>query len=548
MPSVYPTAPSHVPTHKPSRASVMPTWSDSDIERLAASFEDAPRNSAKVFPKLVAHDIVEEQKPSVRPLVPPPPMKDENPSSVNTSPAEHAKLSPAISVHTAGTLTDSASEEHKNGDEESSELDLDVHMSGGRNNSWFDPNGLGPFFGIMNFDGDVLYYAGQLCGEAYENYGDRRSLNDRMFSAFSGGYRRKLEEDGGDDVCGEIELDPGTYKFRVTGALYPFRKSVRWSFCHVNGNAQEELIFRISKVPILEKDNSNSNKSSSAQNANIHKPPPHPPRNPKPPPQASGSGGGSDNVKYRLVCAPLILRNVTQVCNLEAEEAYYGEETTLEGGIHLGGNELIPVLTEADHDVIRKALAHQFSDGLGSGSVKNSDVEILSWDLISTTNVQGFRYLSATLGRLSFRVRVNADFSDNSLRSFIHGSMSSGMFVANLVSKAHKDQRSALTSVNFAELVELVVLHETRVNESLSGVASAVIAVSAFLGLVLGIALFYAMSSRKSQYTALSPTSISHSQHDEVLPSNMYSISRIHDIISSEEHEKGERDGLRLGI
>jgi len=174
---------------------------------------------------------------------------------------------------------------------------------------------------------------------------------------------------------------------------------------------------------------------------------------------------------------------------------------------------------------------------LGKTLVRDNNVQILSWNLVTDSVSQPSRQLSDALGHLSFRAHVKADITDSSLKSFLHGSMSSGIFVANLVSKAHKSHRSVLMSVKFAELVEFAVKHEKRINREVSGVASVVIAVGAVLGLALGFVLLRTFTSGRSQYTALASTSISSSFHGESLPSNIYAIHRIHDAISSEEPE-----------
>jgi len=49
--------------------------------------------------------------------------------------------------------------------EDSAELDVDIN-GGQYNTTWFDPNGLGPFWSIMSYDGQIMYYAGTLCGDA----------------------------------------------------------------------------------------------------------------------------------------------------------------------------------------------------------------------------------------------------------------------------------------------------------------------------------------------------------------------------------------------
>ena len=66
--------------------------------------------------------------------------------------------------------------------------------------------------------------------------------------------------------------------------------------------------------------------------------------------------------------------------------------------------------------------------------------------------------------------------------------------------KAFEMEESNLKTVKFAELVNLVVVHETNVNKTMSGVASMVVSIGALVGVLFGVVI-YMQNKRKSEYS-----------------------------------------------
>jgi len=86
----------------------------------------------------------------------------------------------------------------------------------GFGNTWFDSHGFGTFYEITNINSTILYYSGTLCNG------------------------------NGGPAC-DIDLEPGTYVWRVYGALDPHRVNVSWSFCDVHGGAMSNVEFIITQ-------------------------------------------------------------------------------------------------------------------------------------------------------------------------------------------------------------------------------------------------------------------------------------------------------------
>jgi len=217
----------------------------------------------------------------------------------------------------------------------------------------------------------------------------------------------------------------------------------------------------------------------------------------------------------------------------EEEEASSGF-AVLSGSIHLGGAQTTE-LTSREATVVQIALAQEFSDASSGAAVLEEDVNIISWDVFGTGS--GSRGLSNGLARLNFEVKVSAkqlgsasiEVATQHLKGYMRRSMSSGLFVAKLVSKASLMEQKTLQSVNFAELLDLNVLHKSVVNEGMSGLASVVVSIGALLGIAFGVVMYRSVSTRKSSYSVLSTAS----KDDAPLPDGLYSIDKIHESIPS---------------
>ena len=321
------------------------------------------------------------------------------------------------------------------------------------------------------------------------------------------------EGDEDEDMC-LPELLPGTYKFRVTGALWPSRKDVSWKFCSTQGTAQEELLFKLvcvddrrgllAKPPVPDAPGGGEGAGAGAGGG-------------------EGAGEGGCGEDQELICVPIELRTVDEVCYLIAKEMATGiEDVTLEGTIHLAGVAVPDELTMKQATVLKSAIAQEFLEADSKLKLQDSDVHITSWGIVGPSGSQTSRNLENAIGKLSFRVKVgahllgdihtNVESAASNLKYYMQSSVSSGLFVAKVVSKATSFDESSLVSVNFAELLDLVVVHETKLNKEVSGIASVVVAVGALMGLVFGVIMFRSTISQKGQYAALSSASL-HDSH-----------------------------------
>ena len=392
--------------------------------------------------------------------------------------------------------------------------------------TWFSSDYMFPTYDIQDLDGNVLYLEGTLCA------GDRRlglvvppnppaGKGDANGGGGGGGGG-----EGEEEKC-EFALGPGVYKYRVTGALYTYKQEISWEFCHTEGYAQQELLFKV----VAQCDRRRA----------AVVPPPVPAVG-----AGAGAGGGDgagagggggegDEDCDDYVCVPLELRTVTTVCTMLAEEIESNtEDYTLSGSIHIGGAQTAE-LTSRETTVLKSALAQEFSDASSGAAVLEEDVNIISWDVFGTGS--GSRGLSNGLAKLSFEVKVNAqqlgsssaDLATQHLKAYMRRSMSSGLFVAKLVSKASLMEQKSLQSVNFAELLDLNVLHKTIVNEGMSGLASVVVSLGALFGIAFGFVMYRSFSSKKQSYAVLSSTP----KDDVPLPDSLYSMDKIHGSIPS---------------
>jgi len=106
----------------------------------------------------------------------------------------------------------------------------------GYNNKWFSSDGFGASYEILNYNSDVVYYAGTLCGNDKSN-GHISSLSTTLGNTFP--------EAGGFGLPCDIRLEEGTYIWRVNGALDTYADDVYWEFCGMSGKASMEMFFVI---------------------------------------------------------------------------------------------------------------------------------------------------------------------------------------------------------------------------------------------------------------------------------------------------------------
>jgi len=154
------------------------------------------------------------------------------------------------------------------------------------------------------------------------------------------------------------------------------------------------------------------------------------------------------------------------------------------------------------------------------------EVEILDWN--AKSSAANARALSLNAGKLSFRVNLGADVIQADYKSYLHKSMSSGIFVAKVVSNAHAVDQSSLASVNFAELLEFNVIHKTNLNTVTSGIASIVVVVGALVGVFVGVLTFRKIATKKASYVALSSTVL---QEEVSLPKELRSTQNLHRVL-----------------
>ena len=248
---------------------------------------------------------------------------------------------------------------------------------------------------------------------------------------------------GGDDQVCEINMLPGNYKYRVDGLFDPDAANLIWEFCKVKGGASTELSITI-------------NEDCECVVTEVFE------------------------LKYKYNCEDF--QHV-----LVAETV-----VTLSGTFDLGGM-LKADLTQDDETAIRNAINKEISDASNNQDEGVVEVSKLSWS--AAPSVDGSRRLDEQVGpvaRVSFEVKLlgerfgmkkagsdEYELLAGSMKNYLTRSMSAGVFVAKLVHAARSQNSDNLQSVNFARLINLNVVHEIKLNEELSSVASVLVCVKA---------------------------------------------------------------------
>ena len=369
----------------------------------------------------------------------------------------------------------------------------------GYHNTWFDDEGLGTFYEITNTNGTVLYYAGTLCNG------------------------------NGGPAC-DIDLEAGTYVWRVFGALDPHRANVSWSFCDVHGGAMSSVEFVISqdKKCIVEK-------------------------------------------------------------WLQATEDLAIEETlvkyvTLVGSFHLGGMATAS-LSDKDVSILESVIAREMNlysthatNGAGSVTVtawkplnlpvttQESKAETTSSQKVvtgvgralSTEYAPQAPSLNA-IDHITFKAKVDpshlsVDFSNkkdvaqmvSSFKTRLATSMDNGNFVVKVVNHAKSIGASNMVTAKYAKFLTLELIHEMEVNEPITIMANGVIALSVLGGVLFGVLLFQYHRSRNSQEHRKNNGKISNILDVSVSETSVHAIpntgirlSTIHDTFSNTEKGHG---------
>jgi len=337
-----------------------------------------------------------------------------------------------------------------------------LSVSTSYNGTWFLPNGLGASYYITDVDGLTYYYVGTFCGQYAGAEGDDNA------------------DDEDNEAC-EIELPEGEYIYRVDGAFDPQKDQITWTFCETTGGVSEELQFTIDE---------------------------------------DGE------------CEPIKKYDLEDICS---REEYMNAQSfiTLSGTFELGGMQ-VPRLTSSEELLIKSALNKEFTETSTHRNV-NDVVTVTSL----ATSVKGTDHRSLLVGgvnEVSFQVKVASELYGlqgtkeskmielaNSIKGHVAKSMSSGIFVAKVVSLAHEGKVENLQTVNFAKLVDLQYVHESVVNEKLSGFASSVIVVGALVGVAFGL-LVYRATRPVSEHMLLDTT-------ERPMPSAVPHLASIHDSI-----------------
>jgi hypothetical protein len=270
-------------------------------------------------------------------------------------------------------------------------------------------------------------------------------------------------QNGNDQAC-EVNMVPGNYKYRVDGLFDPDAANLVWEFCNVKGGASTELSITI-----------------------------------------------DDDCE----CTVTNIRELEDICEMMDDDHVAETVVTLSGTFDIGG--LINAeLDENDESAIQNAINKEISDASNKQGDGVLGVSKLSWS--AAPGFDGSRRLDGKEGpiaRVSFEVKVlgerfgmkkseshGFELLNGNMKNYLSRSMSAGVFVAKLIHVARSHNSLNLQSVNFARLINLNVVHETKLNEELSSVASVLVCVGALFGIVFG-ALVYRGFKKQPGYEAV---------------------------------------------
>jgi len=270
-------------------------------------------------------------------------------------------------------------------------------------------------------------------------------------------------QNGNDQAC-EIDMLPGDYVYRVDGLFDPDAANLVWEFCNVKGGASTQVSITI-----------------------------------------------NDDCE----CTVTEVLNLDDICEMMEDDYEAETVVTLSGTFDLGGL-LSADLTHDDESTIRNAINKEISDASNKQGDGVLGVSKLSWS--AAPGYDKDRRLDGKEGpiaRVSFEVKVlgerfgmkkseshGFELLNGNMKNYLSRSMSAGVFVAKLIHVARSQNSLNLQSVNFARLINLNVVHETKLNEELSSVASVLVCVGALFGIVFG-ALVYRGFKKQPGYEAV---------------------------------------------
>ena len=344
---------------------------------------------------------------------------------------------------------------------------------------WYAADGYGASFQIVDTD-DSLEYQGTICGDA-------------------------------EDIC-DMKLKDGTYKWRLSSALLSkaHQEFIAYDFCDVRGYAGSELTFSIK--------------------------------------------GGR--------CRPLTMRNVSDICTPWPESQRSGVDgiVTLEGVVELVG-------TKADSTgkhvaIVQSALLQEFRDSLPNSHIADEDVVVSATAAQEHDNDSQYkrgRSLGVVTSQLSFSAKlpftdllvdVDEDIVgiddktllldekaqtdlENDLKLYLERSMSSGMFVARILSDAKRRRVESLLDVTEASVVTLSIKRLHRENETVSILGNFIIVCGALTGL-FAIYLLTERRKKGNDVVESSDTEQSKSRRTNIVMPDTIAFGTIHDILSVE--------------
>eukprot|EP01041_Mallomonas_annulata_P010363 gene10363-21620_t len=134
-----------------------------------------------------------------------------------------------------------------------------------------------------------------------------------------------------------------------------------------------------------------------------------------------------------------------------------------------------------------------------------------------------------TVSRVSFEIKLAGEHFgakeslNENMKTYLSRSMSAGVFVSKLIKVARAQKADNLQGVNFARFVDIQVLHETKLNQAMSSVASVIIVVGALIGITFGVLVYQGVRKTDGYVHVALPTS------DNTLPSVVPHLASIHD-------------------
>eukprot|EP00607_Mallomonas_marina_P002829 CAMPEP_0182428950 /NCGR_PEP_ID=MMETSP1167-20130531/24900_1 /TAXON_ID=2988 /ORGANISM="Mallomonas Sp, Strain CCMP3275" /LENGTH=870 /DNA_ID=CAMNT_0024612197 /DNA_START=370 /DNA_END=2985 /DNA_ORIENTATION=+ len=315
----------------------------------------------------------------------------------------------------------------------------------GHEDIWFRSDGLGTFYTISDTSGQERYRYGTMCGNVSRP-----------------GYNAKYEED--ENIGCVLGFAPGTYTFRVTGAEDPHKEEVEWTFCQVHGDAQDELVFKIT------------------------------------------SGCECEPVYIRAQCEkPQYIEDEAEVkiCmkyNVHPRKHHAGEESQ--------------VMTSVMKEIVKGTCASDCNANITGFRQKEFDEDTLWNRRLQLNEIDDSIVHEVTISMRLQGAIFGIDMSSSSalrlfeedMRSYVIKSISNGVLPAMIRSEALSQDVDMLKETNFMELVSLEVRHLTKINKEESVIASSVLLVSALAGLVFGVAMlisYYRLRRSEVSYEKL---------------------------------------------